>query len=157
AEQQCERAGEIPRHRDPLLPVQEKLWKDRPCHVIAPPLGRRRIFVEPTAREWAAGGSGREPARVQPRAGRSGLACVLMPGQPVKLRGPCEFRRSTVLLHVGQHGGKGTRGRTTGAGMSIWHWLIGIATLLGLAGGLYGLHRLALWLEDRGLLFYLRK
>jgi hypothetical protein len=41
--------------------------------------------------------------------------------------------------------------------MSGWHWLIGVAAVLGLAGGLYGLHRLALWLEDRGWLFYLRK
>jgi hypothetical protein len=41
--------------------------------------------------------------------------------------------------------------------MTGCHWLIGIAPLMGLAGGLYGLHRLALWLEDRGLLYYVRK
>jgi hypothetical protein len=33
-------------------------------------------------------------------------------------------------------------------------WGIGAIALL---AGLYGLHRLALWLEDRGLLYYLRR
>jgi hypothetical protein len=40
--------------------------------------------------------------------------------------------------------------------MSVWHWLIGGVAVLGLTAGLYGLHRLARWLEDRGWLFYTR-
>jgi hypothetical protein len=41
--------------------------------------------------------------------------------------------------------------------MDGWHWLIGGITVLVLVVGLWGLHRLCLWLEDRGWLYYLRK
>lgn len=36
-------------------------------------------------------------------------------------------------------------------------WLYVTLGVVGGAAGLYGLHRLALWLEDRGQLYYLRK
>jgi hypothetical protein len=41
--------------------------------------------------------------------------------------------------------------------MSLWHWLIVIAIGVGGAAALYGLHRLCLWLEARGWLYYLHK
>lgn len=41
--------------------------------------------------------------------------------------------------------------------MSPWHWILGVLALVGLAGLLYGLDRLGLWLEDRGWLYYRRK
>jgi hypothetical protein len=41
--------------------------------------------------------------------------------------------------------------------MTAWHWLLVALALPGTAAALYGLHRLALRLEDRGWLFYRRK
>jgi hypothetical protein len=41
--------------------------------------------------------------------------------------------------------------------MTLWQGILWAAAGIGLLAGLYGLHRLALWLEDRGHLFYLRK
>jgi hypothetical protein len=36
-------------------------------------------------------------------------------------------------------------------------WLQGMLGIGGCIGGLYGLHRLALWMEDRGIIYYIRK
>jgi hypothetical protein len=41
--------------------------------------------------------------------------------------------------------------------MKVWYWLAGILALLAIPAALYGLHRLGLWLEDRGWLYYCRK
>ncbi len=41
--------------------------------------------------------------------------------------------------------------------MSPWHWILGVLALVGLAGLLYGLDRLGLWLEGRGWLYYRKK
>jgi len=41
--------------------------------------------------------------------------------------------------------------------MSLWHWLIVIGAAAGGAAALYGLHRLCLWLEERGWLYYWHK
>jgi hypothetical protein len=41
--------------------------------------------------------------------------------------------------------------------MGAWSWLIGALAVLGIVAALYGLHRLCLWLEERGLLYYRRK
>lgn len=41
--------------------------------------------------------------------------------------------------------------------MSWGWWLICVAAGLGIGGGLYALHRLCLWLEDAGYLYYVRK
>lgn len=41
--------------------------------------------------------------------------------------------------------------------MSAWQWTGFVAATLGVAVGLYGLHRLCLWLETRGLMYYLHK
>jgi hypothetical protein len=41
--------------------------------------------------------------------------------------------------------------------MTAWYWLLVVPAGLGAAAALYGLHRLALWLEDRGWLYYRRK
>jgi hypothetical protein len=41
--------------------------------------------------------------------------------------------------------------------MTAWYWLLVIPAILGTAAALYGLHRLALWLEDRGSLYYRHK
>lgn len=38
----------------------------------------------------------------------------------------------------------------------MWHVMTG-AVILGVTAALYGLHRLCLWLEERGWLFYLHK
>jgi hypothetical protein len=38
--------------------------------------------------------------------------------------------------------------------VSTWKALVGVVVVLGGAAGLYGLHRLALWLEGRGHLYY---
>jgi hypothetical protein len=38
-----------------------------------------------------------------------------------------------------------------------WQWLLWIAVPLGIIAALFGLDRLALWLEDRGWLYYRRK
>ncbi len=41
--------------------------------------------------------------------------------------------------------------------MDLWHTLFGgLAVVAGL-GSLYGLHRLALWLEEHGYLYYIHK
>jgi hypothetical protein len=42
-------------------------------------------------------------------------------------------------------------------GMGYWYLLAWGLALCGLAASLYGLHRLGLWLEDRGWLYYCRK
>jgi hypothetical protein len=36
-------------------------------------------------------------------------------------------------------------------------WLFGTLVVMGIGVALYGLHRLGLWLEDRGLLYYCRR
>jgi hypothetical protein len=41
--------------------------------------------------------------------------------------------------------------------MTGWHLLLGGLVLAGIAAAVYLLHRLALWLEDRGWLYYRRK
>ncbi len=41
--------------------------------------------------------------------------------------------------------------------MSPWFWILGALALGGLAGLLYCLDRLGLWLEDRGWLYYRKK
>jgi hypothetical protein len=41
--------------------------------------------------------------------------------------------------------------------MMVWHCILGVLAVLGLVAALYGLDRLGLWLEDRGLLYYRRK
>jgi hypothetical protein len=41
--------------------------------------------------------------------------------------------------------------------MAVWHAIVVSAIALGGAVALYGLHRLCLWLEDRGLLYYMRE
>jgi hypothetical protein len=41
--------------------------------------------------------------------------------------------------------------------MAAWYWLLVVPAGLSAAAALYGLHRLALWLEDRGWLYYRRK
>ncbi len=41
--------------------------------------------------------------------------------------------------------------------MTAWQGVCWSLALVGALIGLYGLHRLCLWLEERGLLFYLRK
>jgi hypothetical protein len=38
--------------------------------------------------------------------------------------------------------------------MTAWHGLAGVGVVLGTAAALYGLHRLALWLEDHGWPYY---
>ncbi len=41
--------------------------------------------------------------------------------------------------------------------MTGWHFLFGALALAGIVAAAYGLDRLGLWLEDRGLLYYRRK
>jgi hypothetical protein len=41
--------------------------------------------------------------------------------------------------------------------MESWHWLMWLALAIVAVAALYGLDRLGLWLEDRGLLYYRRK
>jgi hypothetical protein len=41
--------------------------------------------------------------------------------------------------------------------METWSVLFWTVAVLGSLAGLYGLHRLALWMEDRGYLYYLHK
>lgn len=41
--------------------------------------------------------------------------------------------------------------------MDSWDWLLWPALAIGIVAALFGLDRLGLWLEDRGLLYYRRK
>jgi hypothetical protein len=41
--------------------------------------------------------------------------------------------------------------------MNLWHALLGGLILVGGGAALYGLHRLCLWLEERGWLYYKHK
>ena len=41
--------------------------------------------------------------------------------------------------------------------MSTWQILVGSVVVVGGGAAIYGLHRLALWLEERGHLYYLHK
>jgi hypothetical protein len=41
--------------------------------------------------------------------------------------------------------------------MGLWHVLIWGLVAVGILAALFGLHRLCLWLEDRGLLYYRKK
>jgi hypothetical protein len=41
--------------------------------------------------------------------------------------------------------------------MNLWYGVFGVAAVLAGTAALYGLHRLCLWLEERGQLYYLHK
>jgi hypothetical protein len=41
--------------------------------------------------------------------------------------------------------------------MNFWHIMLWVLAIAGIAGSLYGLHRLCLWLEERGWLYYKHK
>jgi hypothetical protein len=51
---------------------------------------------------------------------------------------------------------EGTTHRLGSQMMTAWHWLLAALAVPTAAAALYGLHRLGLWLEDRGWLYYRR-
>src|SRR5262245_4560367 len=51
-------------------------------------------------------------------------------------------------------GGATTYWRKT---MNLWYVFLTVLVLIGGVAGLYGLHRLGLWLEERGWLYYKHK